>query len=37
MAAEHTFLRWVLPASWFDAVKRGTKQGLAECPDGHLF
>jgi len=37
MAAEHKFLRWLLPASWFEAIKRGTKDWLAECPDGHVW
>jgi len=36
MADEHKALRWLLPKSWFEAVKRGTKEWLAECPDGHV-
>lgn len=35
MAAEHGFLRAILPASWFEAVRAGTRQWLIECPCGH--
>ena len=35
MAAEHRFLRFILPAKAFAAVRAGTKQWLAECPCGH--
>jgi hypothetical protein len=33
--AEHRFLKFVLPAKAFTAVKAGTKLWLAECPCGH--
>lgn len=33
--AEHRFLRAVLPARAFEAVRAGTKEWLAECPCGH--
>ena len=33
--ADHRFLRFVLPARAFSAVKAGTKQWLAECRCGH--
>ena len=35
MPAEHRFLKFILPARAFPAVKVGTKQWLAECPCGH--
>ena len=35
MPAEHRFLKFILPAKAFEAVKAGTKQWLAECPCGH--
>jgi len=35
MAATHRFLKRVLPAKAFEAVKAGTKQWLMECPCGH--
>lgn len=35
MAAEHGFLKWLLPARAFEAVKAGTKQWLAECTCGN--
>ena len=37
MVAEHKFLRFLLPSSWFEAVRRGTKEWLAECPEGHVW
>ncbi len=35
MPAEHRFLKFILPAKAFAAVKARTKQWLAECPCGH--
>ena len=35
MPAEHRFLRFILPAKAFAAVREGTKLWLAECPCGH--
>jgi hypothetical protein len=35
MSAEHRFLKFILPARAFAAVREGTKQWLAECPCGH--
>jgi len=35
MAAEHGFLKFILPARAFNAIREGTKQWLAECPCGH--
>jgi DNA-directed RNA polymerase subunit RPC12/RpoP len=35
MPAKHGFLKFILPAGAFEAVKAGTKQWLAECPCGH--
>jgi DNA-directed RNA polymerase subunit RPC12/RpoP len=35
MPAEHRFLKFILPAKAFTAVREGTKQWLAECPCGH--
>lgn len=35
MASEHPFLRFILPAKAFAAIKAGTKEWLAECPVGH--
>jgi len=35
MPAEHRFLRFILPARAFAAVKAGTKLWLTECPCGH--
>jgi len=35
MAAEHKFLRFILPARAFAAVEAGTRQWLIECPCGH--
>jgi len=34
MPAEHRFLKLILPAKAFAAVRAGTKQWLAECPCG---
>jgi hypothetical protein len=33
--AEHRFLKFILPAKAFAAVRAGTKLWLAECPCGH--
>jgi DNA-directed RNA polymerase subunit RPC12/RpoP len=33
--AEHGFLKLILPAQAFAAVKAGTKAWLMECPCGH--
>ena len=33
--AEHRFLKFILPARAFAAVKAGTKAWLAECACGH--
>ncbi len=35
MPTEHRFLKTILPAKVFAAVREGTKQWLAECPCGH--
>ena len=35
MPAEHRFLKFILPAKAFAAVRAGTKKWLAECPCGH--
>ena len=35
MAAEHKFLKFILPARAFAAVEAGTRQWLIECPCGH--
>ena len=35
MAAKHRFLRFILPARAFNAVRAGTKLWLIECPCGH--
>ena len=35
MPAEHRFLRFILPAKAFAAVRAGTKEWLAECSCGH--
>ena len=35
MSAEHRFLKSILPAMAFAALKARTKQWLAECPCGH--
>lgn len=35
MPAEHKFLKFILPAKAFEAVKKGTKEWLIECPCGH--
>lgn len=35
MAAAHRFLKWILPARAFEAVRAGTKEWLAECACGH--
>ena len=35
MPAEHRFLKRMLPAKAFAAVRAGTKEWLAECPCGH--
>jgi len=35
MPAEHRFLKFILPAKVFAAVREGTKQWLTECPCGH--
>ena len=35
MPAEHRFLKFILPARAFAAVRAGTKDWLAECPRGH--
>ncbi len=34
MPASHRFLRWILPAKAFAAVREGTKRWLLECPCG---
>jgi hypothetical protein len=36
MPSEHTFLKFILPARAFEAVKAGTKKWLIECKCGHL-
>jgi len=35
MQAEHRFLKFILPARTFNAVRAGTKMWLLECPCGH--
>ena len=35
MPAEHGFLKFILPAKAFAAVRAGTKKWLAECQCGH--
>ena len=35
MTSEHPFLKFILPAKAFDAVRAGSKQWIAECPCGH--
>ena len=35
MLAEHRFLKFILPAKAFAAVRTGTKQWFSECPCGH--
>ena len=35
MPTEHRFLKFILPAKAFAAVRAGTKEWLAECPCGH--
>lgn len=35
MPANHRFLKFILPAKAFAAVREGTKLWLAECPCGH--
>ena len=35
MRSAHRFLKFILPAKAFDAVRAGTKQWLAECRCGH--
>ena len=35
MPTEHKFLKFILPARAFEAVKKGTKQWLIECKCGH--
>jgi hypothetical protein len=35
MPAEHRFLKFILPAKAFAAVRTGSKKWLAECPCGH--
>lgn len=35
MAANHWFLRAILPAKWYGAVKTGTRLWLIECSSGH--
>jgi len=35
MPAEHKFLRFILPAKAFAAVRAGTRKWLMECPCGH--
>jgi hypothetical protein len=35
MSREHRFLRFILPAKAFSAVRAGTKKWLAECPCGY--
>ncbi len=35
MPAEHKFLKFILPASVFTALRAGTKKWLLECPCGH--
>jgi len=34
MPAEHKFLKFILPATVFEAIKAGTKKWLLECPCG---
>jgi DNA-directed RNA polymerase subunit RPC12/RpoP len=36
MLSEHKFLRFILPARAFEAIKTDTKQWLIECKCGHL-
>ena len=33
--AKHRFLKFILPAKAFDAVRKGTKLWLVECACGH--
>jgi len=35
MPAEHKFLKFILPAAFFRAVKEGTRLWLIECKCGH--
>jgi DNA-directed RNA polymerase subunit RPC12/RpoP len=35
MAAEHRFLKFILPARAFNAIRADTKKWLVECPCGH--
>ena len=35
MPAEHRFLKFILPARAFAAIRASTKDWLAECPCGH--
>ena len=35
MPAKHRFLKFILPAKAFAAVRAGTKEWLAECPCGN--
>lgn len=35
MPSEHRFLKFILPARAFAAVRAGTKEWLAECRCGH--
>jgi len=35
MPAEHRFLKFILPARAFAAVRTGNKEWLDECPYGH--
>ncbi len=35
MAADHRFLKFILPTKWFEAVEASTKDCLIECPCGY--
>ena len=35
MPAEHKLLKFILPANFFEAIRRDTKKWLLECPCGH--
>ena len=35
MPAEHKFLKFILPTRMFEAIRKGTREWLAECPCGH--
>jgi len=36
MSGIQRFLKWLLPARWFEAIRTGTKLWVAECPCGHV-